>query len=281
MKKLVALLSLSLSMVVSGQLVHAETVMCLPITSVPVTISVPGSYCLTGNLETPITSGNAITIAADNVVIDFNGFELTGSVGAYSTFNRGIYSIKQSRITIRNGSVTGFNIGIFLDDPSPYLTAQGNLIEDMSLDHNTFAGVYLLGRNSVIRHNRITSTGRGLFSNAWAYGIRVSGSGMRIVDNDVAEVTSSTASGVGISMQSADSGIVEGNRLSRIVAGNTFSYGIHASASAGLVIRSNSISESQRGVYLIGGATGTIMDNATSAVTNPYYGGTLAGSTNY
>jgi hypothetical protein len=112
MKTLSALLVLSISTLVTSQVVHAETVMCLPITTLPVTITVPGSYCLTGNLETAITTGNAITIAADNVVLDFNGFELTGSVGDYSTFNRGIYSSKQSRISIRNGSVTGFTFSM-------------------------------------------------------------------------------------------------------------------------------------------------------------------------
>jgi parallel beta-helix repeat protein len=281
MNKLAAIVSTTISMLVTGGTLHAETVMCLPIAAVPVTISAPGSYCLTGNLATAITSGNAITITADNVVLDFNGFELTGSVGAYSTFNRGIYASQQSRITIRNGSVTGFNIGVFLDDPSPYTTAQGNLIEEMTIDHNTFAGVYVLGKNSVIRHNRITSTGRGLVANPWAYGIRVAGAGMRVVDNDVADVTSSFSSGVGIYLQSANSSIVEGNRLSSMASGNSYSYGIYGSASTGMVIKGNSISDSLRGVYLVGGSAGTIMGNTTSAVTYPYYGGTLAGSTNF
>jgi parallel beta-helix repeat protein len=281
MKKLSALLSISISTLVTSHVVRAETVMCLPITTVPVTISVPGSYCLTGNLETAITSGSAITIATDNVVLDFNGFELTGSVGAYSTFNRGIYASQQSRISIRNGSVTGFNIGIFLDDPSPYYTAQSNLIEEMSVDHNTYAGIFVLGKNSVIRHNRITSTGRGLATNASAFAIRIAGTGMRIVDNDVADVTSSTASGFGIYAQAANAAIVEGNRLNGVAAGNSFSYGIYAYASTGMVIKGNSLSDSLRGVYLTGGSTGTIRDNTTSAVTSPYFGGTLAGSTNF
>jgi parallel beta-helix repeat protein len=151
----------------------------------------------------------------------------------------------------------------------------------MSVDHNTYAGILVLGKNSVIRHNRITSTGRSLATNASAFGIRAAGTGLRIVDNEVADVTSSTASGFGIYAQGASSAIVEGNRLNGVVAGNSYSYGIYAYASTGMVIKSNSISDSLRGVYLSGGSTGTIMDNTTSAVTFPYYGGTLAGSTNF
>src|SRR6476619_6633553 len=47
------------------------------ITSLPITISNPGSYYLTGNV-TATADGTAITIAADNVTIDLNTFTLSG-----------------------------------------------------------------------------------------------------------------------------------------------------------------------------------------------------------
>src|ERR1039458_3298480 len=46
-----------------------------PISSVPYTISAPGSYYLTGNLA--VSSGTAITIAANQVTLDLNGFTLS------------------------------------------------------------------------------------------------------------------------------------------------------------------------------------------------------------
>src|SRR4051812_45809594 len=46
-----------------------------PISSVPFTISVPGSYYLTTNLTAALNQ-NGITVSADNVTLDLNGFHL-------------------------------------------------------------------------------------------------------------------------------------------------------------------------------------------------------------
>src|SRR5690606_24652633 len=48
------------------------------IDSVPATISTQGVWCLRKDLSTNITSGNAITIATNNVTIDCNDFKLGG-----------------------------------------------------------------------------------------------------------------------------------------------------------------------------------------------------------
>src|ERR1035441_8295747 len=47
------------------------------ITSAPYTISSPGSYYLTANLS--VTNGNAITITANRVTLDLNGFTLSST----------------------------------------------------------------------------------------------------------------------------------------------------------------------------------------------------------
>ena len=60
---------------------RAETVNCTPIDYLPYTISAQGVYCFTQHLGTNMTSGNAITINTNNVVIDLNGFKL-GGLGA-------------------------------------------------------------------------------------------------------------------------------------------------------------------------------------------------------
>src|ERR1700675_702311 len=44
----------------------------------PVTISLPGSYRLAGNLTVPDANTTAITIIADNVSLDLNGFTIQG-----------------------------------------------------------------------------------------------------------------------------------------------------------------------------------------------------------
>lgn len=50
-----------------------------PIGSLPFTITQPGSYYFTGNLEFTSASGDAITVSADNVTIDLNGFTLSST----------------------------------------------------------------------------------------------------------------------------------------------------------------------------------------------------------
>src|SRR3954447_7891116 len=75
------------------------------ITSLPITISTPGSYYLTGNL-TATADGTAITIAADNVTIDLNRFTLSG--GGTGT-RRGIdVPAARKNLCVRNGTLTGW-----------------------------------------------------------------------------------------------------------------------------------------------------------------------------
>ncbi|OAI42198.1 hypothetical protein AYO41_04635 [Verrucomicrobia bacterium SCGC AG-212-E04] len=75
------------------------------ITSLPITISTPGSYYLTGNL-TATADGTAITIAADNVTIDLNRFTLSG--GNTGT-RRGIdVPTARKNLCVRNGTLTGW-----------------------------------------------------------------------------------------------------------------------------------------------------------------------------
>jgi len=85
-----------------------------PISSLPYTITTPGSYYITTNL-TGIFGANGINInstpPAENVTIDLNGFTLTGILGSLngiSTGNNGHnYVIRNG--TLRNWGVDGVN----------------------------------------------------------------------------------------------------------------------------------------------------------------------------
>ena len=46
----------------------------------PVTISVPGSYRLSSNLTVPDADTKAISVEADDVTIDLNGFSIIGPI---------------------------------------------------------------------------------------------------------------------------------------------------------------------------------------------------------
>src|SRR5262245_57591291 len=126
-KSCAALLFVVLVMIVVSGPAHAETVNCTPITSLPAVINVQGIHCLTGNLDTAITSGSAITINANNVVLDLNGFKLGGLGGGTATQAVGISGVQRQNITIKNGTIRGFHTAIELAGAN----SQGHVIEDI------------------------------------------------------------------------------------------------------------------------------------------------------
>lgn len=74
-----------------------------PISSLPYTISQPGSYYLTGNL-TGVAGQQGISITSPSVTLDLSGFELKGVPGAYN----GIYFYVGGRAYIHGGTVRGW-----------------------------------------------------------------------------------------------------------------------------------------------------------------------------
>ncbi len=75
-----------------------------PISSLPFTITAPGSYYLTGNIT--VASGDAITIAADNVTLDLNGFALISTSDPPSGNGVQVTGTR-SNLTVTNGHIRG------------------------------------------------------------------------------------------------------------------------------------------------------------------------------
>ena len=84
------------------------------ISTLPVTISTPGIWCMRQNLAFAPPSGNAITITTNDVTVDCNGFKLDGSASYTSTGAKGIRADGRSGITVRNCAIRGFYYGIAL-----------------------------------------------------------------------------------------------------------------------------------------------------------------------
>ena len=106
-------------------------------------ISQPGSYYLTGNINVS-TALNGIKIAAKDVTIDLNGFELMGSTSALGAI---VDLGSLSGISVRNGRLRGWSQGGVVLDSS-----RGCLIEDLTvIDVGGTYGVWVQF-NSVIRN---------------------------------------------------------------------------------------------------------------------------------
>ena len=124
-----------------------------PITSLPFTISAPGSYYLTGNL-TGVTGQNGIAVDVNNVTIDLNGFSLNGPG------DNGI--VANGAVTIRNGSVSGWaQAGITVSGP-------GVLIQNIHASNNASRGISA-GSRAVVQSCTVTNSG----TNAGGRGISV------------------------------------------------------------------------------------------------------------
>jgi hypothetical protein len=136
-----------------------ETLICKHfIRAVPFTINFPGHYCFTANVRTAINTGNAITIAADDVLIDLNGFTLDGTPAGTGTNANGFFTFDRRHVTVRNGTVRGFFDGIQLGAGGPRVA--GITVEGMRVDR-TAVGIAVrgLGGGHVVRDNVVTNSG--------------------------------------------------------------------------------------------------------------------------
>jgi len=119
-----------------------------------VTITGPGSYCLTGNLNTT-SADYAIQVESPGVILDGEGYGLTGpgsglGVSLLSTANSGIVT--------NFGSISGFNSGI--ESRGDYAVISDNLV-----NNNTYSGIKSFGNNSEIYGNiAFNHSDIGLFS---------------------------------------------------------------------------------------------------------------------
>lgn len=255
---------------------QAETTQCTVINTIPYVINTQGVYCFKQHLATDITSGNAITINTNNVVIDMNGFKLGGLIAGPTTEAVGIYGFDRQNITIRNGSIRGFIRGIFLAGTSPYDDSQGHLIEGVRADGNTRVGIAVEGRGSVIRGNQVVQTG-GTTHFSDVAGILVRGTGVEMIDNSISEtVEESGELSYGVLATSANGAVIEGNRVSNTDLGAGTSYGVQVTSSDGVSVVNNRLSNVDTGVRFTS-STGKYRDNLTNGVTTPFSGGTDAG----
>ena len=233
-------LVLGLALTLSTVSTRAETTNCVPITVVPVTITIQGIYCFTQHLNTSIPTGAAIEIQTNNVILDLNGWKLGGLAAGLGTQAFGIFADNRANITIKNGTVRGFYQGIRLADSSG--ASLGHVVENIRADQNTHVGIEVDGRGNLIRNNQVVATG-GSTLTPQALGILTSGTGTRVLNNDVIDTYSGDA---------------------------PQAMGIYLTTSNALVVN-NRITNGSVGIFF--GGSGKYRDNLTTGVTTPFSGG--------
>lgn len=118
---------------------------CTPITTLPFTVSNPGHYCLTGDLNFS-GAGTAVLIDADQVVVDLKGYALSasGPTGANAFQVSASTSFK-----LRNGQIRSANKGLSCFSSSDVE------IEGVHFQNVTNAVVTSLCSYVLIRNNRM------------------------------------------------------------------------------------------------------------------------------
>lgn len=262
----------------------------IPISSVPFTIAAGGSYYLTQDLTAP---GTGITVDADDVTIDFCGFKLTG---LNSTMAYGILLSNQNNVEIRNGTVTGFAVGIAETNTA----GRCHRVTNMRVLHNTLAGIQLYGQGHAIRGCTVafngkpsatgsvygiyaglraavsgnTVYGNGNSSQAYVYGIST-GDGSMVTDNTCTENGVAAAGQTVYVLKPGYGSLVSGNTVSYNGNGAATTYGIQVVGGTTLIrntASNNSATATCYGIHAVGCAVdqNTAYSNTAPAATNLY-----------
>ncbi len=200
----------ALALLLSALSAHAQTV----INSLPYTISTPGDYVLGGNL-TYNGNGAAITFAVGNVTLDFNGHFISNLGAGVGNSGYGLYGSNRANITVQNGSIVGFYVGIYFDGTADNAgNNTGNVVTNMRLPSNTTYGVILTYPTTCrVENCQINKIGSSAGASS-AYGIYVTGGSMTLKNNQISTVTASTAANAyGIYCFAGNAHFVIGNQI--------------------------------------------------------------------
>jgi hypothetical protein len=249
------------------------------ITALPATVSTPGCYRLVGNL-TLTSANNAITINCDNVVIDLDGFTIVSAVPAGGQ-SVGVAASGRSNVTVRNGTLRGFGVGVSLSQTGTAPNGpSGLVVEDLKVIESELQGISLqyVG-GAIVRRCDVVGT----ISQASApIGIRVSGWNACVLDNVIHRTYGPPSSGTATAIDV--SGCVYAVVARNVIANpspldNLYSVGINASGQQ-VMVTENRIAHMERGIsYNLRSplGAGLYSDNFVVDCWTPYAGGTDAG----
>jgi len=223
-----------------------------PISSLPYTISEPGSYYVTGNLS---STTNGIVIESSGVTVDLMGFSLRGDgTSSYPDYDYGIHVISSTNAVIENlvvkgGRISGFYGGLYCQ------SMNNSRIEGLVVSDNTEHGVSLNDSNS--GHCNGNTIADCTISGNGDKGVYLNGREAQCNGNTIADCTISDNGNDGVYLFSSKAQC-NGNTIADCtISGNGYYgvrlYGGSSSQCNGNTITDCTISENgDKGVYLYG-----------------------------
>ena len=276
------------------------------ISAVPFTISLPGVYCVTAKISSNLATGAAITINANNVVLDLNNFAIGNLAAGTSTAAIGIFAVDRQNIVVRNGILRGFWAAVgLLNGTSVGLTtalSSGHLVDGVISDTSYDTGIAAQGPYVTVRNCKVTNTKGSNIASPPVPGatneaggiVAGGGSGIFVADNSVLDTDctnacSAGANVTGISVNPSQGMVILNNRITNgaLPTGSASSRAIHfdngnsASASTHAFVVQNFLSNWATGFDFSTGGTGDIVRNGSQGVATLNNGGTLIGTSNY
>ena len=234
------ILALPLALFAVAATAAAQTV----IDSVPYTINASGKYVLATNFNNTKGYASAIVINAPNVVLDLNGFYISGpGLTASSAPVIGVNNV--ANVTIRNGLLANEGFGIVFYGGN---NARNYKVEDMTISRCYVTGVYFgsAAPGSLVRNNAFSNIGGYTGNPDSSTDAILAQGGTRLENNTIATVTATgTGTGYGI-----------------LASGTDFALG-------------NTISNCKVGI-----SGGKYLNNLTANCTTPFNGGTNATGNN-
>jgi len=204
-------------------------------------ISSAGTYTLTENLQSNVT---CFTITADDVILDGNGFNITGNTTGYGVNNTGT----RTNLTVQNLGIYNFSKGVYFTNTNNSLlnnlTAKNNKLYGIDLYsslNNNLAGITASNNTNYgiyIRSSSNNNTLTGITTDSNVYGIYISSGSNNILTSCVAN-------------SNTQHGIVLDAGSNSVINGTTNSNGIHGiliESSSNNIINSTSNSNKQRGI---------------------------------
>ena len=200
---------------------------CRPISSLPLKIKIPGTYCLTRDLVNSNPKRNSIVIMTDGVTLDGQNFCISGSTNGDATHS-GIRAIDHKQLVIKNICINGHKTGIIVSEsktsyqtnPKTFGTDSFSLNQNIqiinsSLSRQTFQGIHIRGSNILVSNNSIQHTGGySKLENAFATGIYTVATNCKIEKNRIFDLRpSGNGEAVGIALYLAAGCTISQNHI--------------------------------------------------------------------
>jgi len=228
----------------------------IPISSAPYTISQPGSYYLTTNLT---STGHGVVITTDSVVLDLNGFSMTGDRDStdYGLYVVGASNAPLRNIVVRNGCIANFGSGVRFD------CALNSRIQDLCISSNSSYGVYLYGQSGQCNGNTIANCS---ISGNRGSGVYLNGRSGQCDGNTIANCSISGNGASGVYLNGYSSGQCDGNTIANCsISGNgncgVFLFGTSGKCNGNTIADCSISGNSNYGVCLDGSFSGQCNGN--------------------